>query len=57
MGRTCSMCMAKQTNFLRSSMGNVKGRDYLGELVLNVKIVIMDLKGIMSERCELCSVS
>jgi hypothetical protein len=43
MGRTCSICMAKQKNSLRSSVGNVKGKDYLGELVLDVKIVIMDL--------------
>lgn len=54
MGRTCSICMATQKNSLRSSVGNVKGREYLGELVMDVKIVIMDLKGIMCEKCELC---
>ena len=43
MGRTCSICMAKQEDLLRSFVGNVKGRDYLGDLVLNVKIVTTDL--------------
>jgi len=57
MGRTCSICMATQKNSSRSSVGNIKGRDYLGELALDVKIVIMDLKVIVFEVCQLCSVS
>jgi hypothetical protein len=49
--------MATQKNSSRSSVGNIKGRDYLGELALDVKIVIMDLKVIVFEVCQLCSVS
>jgi hypothetical protein len=55
MGSIC-IYMAKPKNSLRISVENVRRTDYLGNLVLDVRIIETDREGIKCEKCELCSV-